>query len=75
MDANLKLFGYNPHIFYHGEQDNKLIFNYRRVLDAPYPRCLFIVDKGIFIKRYNYQKYKKKYLKYKQKYLDLKKLL
>ena len=76
MDANLKLFGHNEHIFYHGVQGDKIIFNFRRVLGAPYPRCLFIIDKNIFIKRYRLpQNYQKKYLKYKQKYLDLKKLL
>ena len=76
MDKNLKLFGNNPHIFYHGVMGNKLIFNYRRVLGAPYPRCLFIVDEGIFRNRYILpQNFQKKYLKYKQKYINLKKLL
>ena len=72
MDANLKLFGDNKHIFYHGMQGDKIIFNYRRVLGAPYPRCLFIIDKNIFIKRYKYINFQKKYLKYKQKYINLK---
>jgi len=76
MDENLKLFGDNKHIFYHGIMENKLIFNYRRVLGAPYPRCLFIVDEGIFRNRYRLsQNFQKKYLKYKQKYINLKKLL
>jgi hypothetical protein len=73
MDENLKFFKDNENIFYHGMQEDKLIFNYRRVLGEPYPRCLFIVDKSIFIKRYFYLK--KKYLKYKKKYINLKKLL
>jgi hypothetical protein len=75
MDENLKLFGHNEHIFYHGMLGDKIIFNYRRVLGAPYPRCLFMIDRNIFIKRYRNKNFQKKYLKYKQKYLDLKKLL
>jgi hypothetical protein len=70
MDEKLKLFKDNEKIFYHGKYENNLIFNYRRILGPPYPRCLFIVDENIFIKRYLY--YKKKYLKYKQKYINLK---
>jgi hypothetical protein len=75
MDKNLKLFGDNEHIFYHGMHEDKLIFNYRRVLEAPFPRCLFIIDINIFKKRYIYRNFQKKYLKYKQKYINLKKLL
>ena len=70
MDKNLKLFGDNEHIFYHGMQGEKIIFNYRRTLSAPYPKCLFIIDKNIFINRY--KNFQKKYLKYKQKYINLK---
>jgi hypothetical protein len=55
---------------------NKLIFNYRRTFGYPFPRCLFIVDEGIFRNRYRpSQNFQKKYLKYKQKYINLKKLL
>jgi hypothetical protein len=71
MDEKLKLFKDNQKIFYHGKHENYLIFNYRRILGPPFPRCLFIVDENIFIKRY--LNYKKKYLKYKQKYINLKK--
>lgn len=70
MDEKLKLFKDNEMIFYHGKHENNLIFSYRRILGPPFPRCLFIVDENIFIKRYLY--YKKKYLKYKQKYINLK---
>ncbi len=70
MDEKLKLFRDNEKIFYHGKHENYLIFNYRRILGPPFPRCLFIVDENIFTKRYLY--YKKKYLKYKNKYLNLK---
>ncbi len=70
MDEKLKLFRDNEKIFYHGKHENYLIFNYRRILGPPFPRCLFIVDENIFTKRYLY--FKKKYLKYKNKYLNLK---
>ena len=72
MDAKLKLFGDNQHIFYHGMQGEKIIFNYRRVLGSPYPRCLFIIDINIFRNRYKYINFQKKYLKYKQKYINSK---
>lgn len=77
MDENLKLFGENERIFYHGMQGEKIIFNYRRTLGPPYPRCLFIINKEIFRKRYKNRNrnFQKKYLKYKQKYINLKKLL
>ena len=70
MDEKLKLFRDNQKIFYHGKYKNYLIFNYRRILGPPFPRCLFVVDENIFIKRYLF--YNKKYLKYKQKYINLK---
>jgi hypothetical protein len=56
MDEKLKLFKDNEMIFYHGKHENNLIFSYRRILGPPFPRCLFIVDENIFIKRYLYYK-------------------
>ena len=78
MDQKLKIFKDNKNIFYHGKIENYLVFNYRRKLEYPFPRCLFIVDEKIFSKRYKYKqedtvKYQNKYLKYKQKYINLKK--
>ena len=80
MDQKLKMFKDNKNIFYHGKIENNLVFNYRRILEFPFPRCLFIVDENIFKKRYEYKKeetlkYKNKYLKYKKKYINLKKLI
>jgi len=77
MDQKLRLFKDNKNIFYHGNIDNYLIFNYRRTLEFPFPRCFYIIDEKIFSKRYNYKqeetvRYQNKYLKYKQKYLNLK---
>ena len=80
MDQKLKMFKDNKYIFYHGKIKNYLVFNYRRKLEHPFPRCLFIVDEKIFSKRYKYiqedtVRYQNKYLKYKQKYLNLKNYL
>ena len=72
MDQKLRLFKDNKNIFYHGNIDNYLIFNYRRTLEFPFPRCLFIVDESTFIDKYIFHI---KYLKYKNKYLNLKKKL
>lgn len=72
MDQKLRLFKDNKNIFYHGNIDNYLIFNYRRTLEFPFPRCLFIVDESTFIHKYIFHI---KYLKYKHKYLNLKKLI
>jgi len=75
MDQKLRLFKDNKNIFYHGNIDNYLVFNYRRTLEPPFPRCFYIIDEKIFSKRYKYKKedtVRYKYLKYKNKYINLK---
>jgi len=75
MDQKLRLFKDNKNIFYHGNIDNYLVFNYRRTLKPPFPRCFYVIDEKIFSKRYKYKQedtVRYKYLKYKNKYINLK---